>query len=126
MVLTKNQGEKGKNLPKTQGREGGDTQHLIVIAIPQILSQIQILNRIHQFLILVPLVMGNTRRGGEISTSMGRRGKLDESSGREASTVELKNQDTSLGGLIIAFPLFLIVALLQYVLIELLSFFQEL
>lgn len=102
MVLTKNQGEKGKNLPKTQGREGGDTQHLIVIAIPQILSQIQILNRIHQFLILVTLVMGNTRRG-EVSASMGRRGKLDENREREASTVEVEEQDASLGGLIIAY-----------------------
>lgn len=104
MVLTKNQGEKGKNLPKTRGREEGDTLHLIaiVIATPQILSQIQILNRIHQFLILVTLVMGNTRRG-EVSASMGRRGKLDENREREASTVEVEEQDTSLGGLIIAY-----------------------
>lgn len=68
IVPTKNQEEKEKNLPKTQGRGGGDTHHPIVIVIPvvivipQTLSQIQlqILNQIHQILIQVPLNMGNT------------------------------------------------------------------
>jgi len=99
-LLTKSQGGKEKNLPKTREKKGEDTQHLIVIVIPRILNQIQlqILNRIH--LILIPLVLGNTRRG-EISASMGRRGKLDESREREAGTVEVEDQDISLGGLII-------------------------
>jgi len=102
-LLTKSQGGKEKNLPKTRGKKGKDTQHLIVIVIPQILSQIQllILNQIHLILILVLLVMGNTRRG-KISAGMGRRGNLDESRAREAGTVEVEDQSTNLGGLIIA------------------------
>jgi len=98
---TKSQGGKEKNLPKTRRKKGEDTQHLIVIVIPQILNQIQlqILNRI--LLILIPLVMGNTGRG-EISASMGRRGKLVETREREVGTVEVEDQSKSLGGLIIA------------------------
>lgn len=75
---------------------------VVVIVIPQILSQIRfrILNQIHHILIQAPLAMGNTGRGKEISTSMGRR-ELDESREGEASTVEVEDQDTSPGGLII-------------------------
>ena len=39
----------------------------------------------------------------EAMMSMGRRGKLDENREREASTVEVEEQDASLGGLIIAY-----------------------
>lgn len=109
IVLTKDQGVKGKNLPKTLRGGGGDTHRLIVImivvvtVIPQILSQIrlQILNQIHRILIQVPLAMGNTGRGKEISASMGRRGERDESREEEASTLEVEDQDTSPDGMVI-------------------------
>lgn len=99
LILTKNQREKEKNLPKTLGRKGGDTQHPIVIVIPQILNQIQ--NQIHCILIQVLLVMGNTKRGREISVVTGRR-ELNGSRGGKAGPVEVKNQNTSPEGLIIA------------------------
>lgn len=102
LILTKNQREKEKNLPKTLGRKGGDTQHPIVMVIPQILNQIQtqIQNPIHCILIQVLLVMGNTKRGREISVVTGRR-ELDGSRGGKAGPVEVKNQNTSPEGLII-------------------------
>lgn len=102
LMPTKNQVEKEKHLPKTEGREGGDTQHLIVTVIVTVIPQIlnQILTQIHRILIQVLLVMGNTRIGRKIIVGMGRREVLDGSR-KEANTV-VEDQSTSPKGLNIA------------------------